>query len=137
MPETPKSESRTSDARVSQGQATHAAASRSDVIFKVIAYRGIRHGLKLEQIFWRVLRFAANRADQPLNAYIASRLAEAEGNKTAALRVHAVEWLTRQLVEARAHGIHPSMLRKIVAALPVPSILIDLNHRVVAQNDAF
>ena len=109
----------------------------TDLVFKVVAYQGARHGFRLEQIFWRVLRFAAVRVKKPVNAYIAAILANAEGNKSAALRVHVADWLTRQLVEARSHAIHPSMLKKIVAALPQASIVVDLNHRVIAQNEAF
>ena len=57
--------------------------------FRVVAFKGTRYALKLESIFWRVLKVAATSKNERLGAYIARILdrCPADINKTSAVRV--------------------------------------------------
>jgi len=104
---------------------------------RVISNQGARHALKLEQIFWRVLELAAASKKQRLGAYIGEQFAQhsAETNHTSALRVHAVEWLSKRLIDATSRSLSPKMLGILVQSIPVPCFCVDNSNTFICHNE--
>ena len=108
--------------------------SASEVVFRTVTHAGKRKAFKLEMIFWRVLRFAASVQKRPFGEYVFSIIGTEDNNKTASLRVHAIEWMSQQLIKARTQTIDPSVLKSIVGLSQAPSLLVDERLQVVEHN---
>jgi predicted DNA-binding ribbon-helix-helix protein len=107
--------------------------------FRVVSSEGVRHSLKLERIFWTLLEAAAGSERQRLGAYISGVVERAAGSnsKSSALRTHAADWMRRKLIDVSSKGLSRRSLAGVVAAAPVPCIVITVHNVVEMQNEAF
>lgn len=106
--------------------------------FRAINLADGRHGIRLENIYWRVLGDAAKHHGLSLARYIggiATGQHEAK-NLTSLLRVSAARWLVDQLEETRSHT-GPGVIDALVQASPSPAIALHEDKRIVSYNQAF
>ncbi len=117
------------------------AADRDSTLvdFRVVAHKGERYALKLERIFWRVLKVAATAKNERLGAYIAKVVDQcgADENKTSLVRVHVVAWLNQKLIDISAESVTRKTLNNLVNAAPVPCFIISDQNKIDHQNEAF
>lgn len=104
-----------------------------------MSHNGVRHALKLEQIFWELLEAAASSARERPGAYVAQLLAGASGdqNKTSLLRTHCADWLRRKLVELSNQSVGRQSLRSIVLSAPCPCFVVNAKNAIETQNEPF
>lgn len=120
-----------------------ASASDADdpglIDFRVVSSDGVRHSLKLERIFWTLLEAAAGSEQQRLGAYISGVVerAASSNNKSSVLRTHAADWMRRKLIDVSSKGLSRRSLAGVVAAAPVPCMVITVHNVVEMQNEAF
>jgi predicted DNA-binding ribbon-helix-helix protein len=118
------------------------AASADDpglIEFRVVSFDGVRHSLKLERIFWKLLEAAAGSERQRLGAYISGVVERAAGanSKSSVLRTHAADWMRRKLIDISSKGLSRRSLSAVVSASPVPCIVVTVHNVVEMQNEAF
>jgi predicted DNA-binding ribbon-helix-helix protein len=121
------------------GQAGTEVHDSTLVDFRVVTHKGARHALKLERIFWRVLKVAATARNERLGAYVAKIVdhCAAGDNKTSLVRVHVVTWLNQKLIEISGESVTRKTLNNLVNAAPVPCFIISDQNRIDHQNEAF
>lgn len=129
-------------ADISSDLSAEARAADGDsmlVDFRVVAHKGARYALKLERIFWRVLKVAATAKNERLGAYIAKIVDQcpADENKTSLVRVHVVAWLNQKLIDISAESVTRKTLNNLVKAAPVPCFIISDQNKIDHQNEVF
>jgi len=107
--------------------------------FRVITHQGTRYAMRLEPVFWKVLELAAQNRTLRLSAYLGSILKGAVGqnNRASVARVHAVDWLSRRLLESATQGVSSKTLEAISALSPEPVFCINREGKFTAFNTAF
>lgn len=138
--ESPASSSGQTTARIDNPVGGAAGADDASFIeFRVVSSEGVRHSLKLERIFWTLLEAAAGSERQRLGAYISDVVerAASANSKSSVLRTHAADWMRRKLIDVSSKGLSRRSLAGVVAAAPVPCIVITVHNVVEMQNEAF
>lgn len=107
-------------------------------VFKALKSGKERRGIRLEQIYWTVLKQIARSRGLPLGRYVEEVAASLpnDANITSALRVTAVRWLSQRESELSRHT-GPAVISAIVQACPTPAFALQDDKRIVAYNQAF
>lgn len=113
-------------------------ARESELVFRVVEDGGVRRGIRLEAIYWRVLREIAELRQKKIGALVGAILAEApeEANTTAFLRVYCLRWALDMLAAER-EITDPSGVGNLVRASPAPAFALGLDKRLIAYNQSF
>lgn len=113
-------------------------ASDAEPVFRVVEDRAARRGIRLERIYWQVLRDIAQASGQKLGALISAIVGEApeSGNATSLLRVYCLKAKLDDL-SASDRLIDPATVVNLVKASPGPAFALGLDKRVVAYNQPF
>jgi predicted DNA-binding ribbon-helix-helix protein len=129
-----------SSATCEQVSATPASSAAQDTepVFRVVEAGKIRRGIRLEAIYWQVLREIAAARQKKIGALVGSILAEAPPsvNATAFLRAYCLRWM-RDLLAAEREITNPAGVSKLVMASPGPAFALGLDKRLVAYNQPF
>ena len=110
----------------------------SELVFRVVEDGGIRRGIRLEAIYWRVLREIAELRQKKIGALVGAILAEApeEANTTAFLRVYCLR-SALDMLAAEREVTDPSGIGNLVRASPAPAFALGLDKRLIAYNQSF
>jgi predicted DNA-binding ribbon-helix-helix protein len=107
--------------------------------FRILKRKTWKAGFRLEEIFWNVLAEAARYEKVKIADYVK---AATEGddygaaNKTASLRVRAVEFLRRSRDKLEQNGRPENMLRAALAA-PTPCFVLNPERKLIGHNAEF
>ncbi len=109
-----------------------------DLVFRVVEDGGIRRGIRLEAIYWRVLRQIADRRRKKIGALVGAILADAPQpvNATAMLRAYCLRY-TLDALAAEREITDPSGIGNLVRASPGPAFALGPDKRLIAYNQAF
>lgn len=107
--------------------------------FRTVSHQGRRYGIKLEPVFWKVLELAAKHRRDKLATYVGNILGATadKQNRTSILRVHAVSWLSRRLLDSATQGIGQKSIDAIGAAFSQPVFSIGRDNKFTGHNAAF
>lgn len=110
-----------------------------NIEFRVVAHDRVRHALKLEGIFWKILECASAESHERIGAYVSRIVAgvSVDGNKTSALRAHAAQWICARLLDISARSFPLKSLFSLVNATPVPCFVVAGSNAIECQNEAF
>jgi predicted DNA-binding ribbon-helix-helix protein len=107
-------------------------------VFRAVRHGDVRRGLRLERIYWNVLKEISRREGIPVGAVI-DRIAggaSLQTNLTSAVRVNLMQWLSMELEHTRSH-VGLRMVDRLVQACPSPVFALQEDRRIVAYNQAF
>lgn len=100
-----------------------------------------RLSIKLEEVFWTQLETCAKEESLKLSDLVFGVAESAEskdepGNRSSLLRAYCVDWLRKRLFQARLAASQVD-IQLILAACPVPCVIITQQRRLAAHNPAF
>lgn len=109
-----------------------------ELVFRVVEDGGIRRGIRLEAIYWQVLRQIADLRRKKIGALVAAILAEAPQpvNTTAFLRAYCLRF-TLDALAAEREITDPSGVGNLVRASPGPTFALGPDKRLIAYNQSF
>nr|WP_280824687.1 ribbon-helix-helix domain-containing protein [Mesorhizobium soli] len=106
--------------------------------FRVVSHGGARRGLRLERLFWKVLKRVAESRKSTLGAMV-DEIAKTHGdskNATSAIRVTCIRWLTGENAElSRLASI--KTVNSILGACPSPAFTLSSSKRILNFNAPF
>lgn len=107
--------------------------------FRTVSHQGRRYGIRLEPVFWKVLELAAKHRRDKLATYLGNILSGTadKQNRTSILRVHAVSWLSRRLLDSATQGIGQKSIDAISTAVFQPAFSIGRDQKFTGYNAAF
>jgi len=110
----------------------------TELIFRVVEEGKVRRGIRLEAIYWRVLKEIAEVREKKIGALVGSILAGAPepANTTALLRAYCLRWALDALAAERGLT-DPAGVGSLVTASPGPAFALKLDKRLLAYNQAF
>lgn len=110
----------------------------NEPVFRVVEDGGMRRGIRLERIFWQVLREVAQLKQKKIGALVQSILEEAPEptNTTSLLRVYCLRWALNTLATAN-EVTSPASVGNLVRASPGAAFALGLDKRIVAYNQSF
>lgn len=110
----------------------------AELVFRVVEDGGVRRGIRLEAIYWQVLREIADLRQKKIGALVGAILADAPQpvNTTSLLRVYCLRWALDTLAAERAIT-DPSGVGNLVRASPGPAFALGLDKRLIAYNQSF
>ena len=110
----------------------------AELVFRGVEDGGVRRGIRLEAIYWQVLREIADARQKKIGALVGALLADAPEpvNTTAFLRVYCLRWSLDMLASERAIT-DPSGVGNLVRASPGPAFALGLDKRLIAYNQSF
>lgn len=106
--------------------------------FRAVGAGERRHGIRLEQVYWDVLKMLAEEEGTTIGKIVEAaqqRFPDAT-NTTSLLRVAAVSRLQRELERSRG-AIDRNLVGNLVLASPAPAIALASDKRLVAYNPPF
>jgi len=106
--------------------------------FRVVSHGGARRGIRLERLFWSVLKRIAESRKSTLGAMI-DEIARTHGdsrNATSAIRVTCMRWLTGENAEL-AGLASMKTVNSILSACPSPAFTLSSGKRIVNFNAPF
>jgi len=120
------------------GTPASSTAQDTELVFRVVEAGKIRRGIRLEVIYWQVLREIAAARRKKIGALVGSILSEAPPsvNATAFLRAYCLRWM-RDMLAAEREITNPAGVGKLVMASPGPAFALGLDKRLVAYNQPF
>ena len=95
-----------------------------------------RLSIRLEEIFWTQLETCAKEEGTKLSDLVFAVTDVTNENRSSLLRAYCVNWLRKHLFQARL-GASPVDIQLILAACPVPCVIITQQRRLAAHNPAF
>ncbi|WP_158284808.1 ribbon-helix-helix domain-containing protein [Oricola cellulosilytica] len=107
--------------------------------FRALSSSGRRYGLKLERVYWDVLKRISDEEHIPLGDIVSSIAGspdEKNFNLTAKVRSFAISWLERDVRNFRDRNSMANV-RAMVAACPSPVFVLSTARQVRAHNPAF
>ena len=107
---------------------------------RIIQFKGQRSCIRLESIYWDVLKDEAQTRNLKLNELVHEYYhnSEASQNKTAFLRRRAVEWLNRKVHKANEKiHLRSSELHSVLRATVQPSIVFSEMQTISRYNRPF
>ena len=109
-----------------------------ELVFRVVEDGGVRRGIRLEAIYWQVLREIADRKRKKIGALVAAILADAPQpvNTTAFLRAYCLRF-TRDALTAERQITDPAGVGNLVRASPGPAFALGPDKRLIAYNQSF
>lgn len=110
----------------------------NEPVFRVVEDGGTRRGIRLERIFWQVLREIAQLKQKKIGALVQSILEEAPEptNTTSLLRVYCLRWALNTLATTN-EVTGPASVGNLVRASPGAAFALGLDKRIVAYNQSF
>jgi len=110
----------------------------TELVFRVVEDGGVRRGIRLEAIYWRILRDIAEARQKKIGALVGSILADVPHpvNTTALLRVHCLRWVLDTLAKER-ESTNPATVVNLVTASSGAAFALGLDKRIVAYNQPF
>lgn len=110
----------------------------AEPVFRVVEGGNSRRGIRLERIYWQVLREIAQAGRQRPGVLVQSILDEVPktANTTSLLRVYCLRWMMEALAAARKMS-DPSVVTNLVRASPGAAFALALDKRIVAYNQSF
>lgn len=107
-------------------------------VFRVVEHNGVRRGIRLERIYWDVLREIAQADGKRIGVFVQSVIGDAppSANATSHLRVFCLRWAIDMLASAKEMS-GSSNIANLVRASPSPTFALGLDKRIVAFNQAF
>lgn len=104
-----------------------------ELFFRALSVDGERKGMRLERIFWSLLK----RASQEQAILLSDIARNARGNNLSSyMRTYAAVWADRELEKARTTASYAQAVRTITAC-PSPAFIISADRRLRASNPAF
>jgi predicted DNA-binding ribbon-helix-helix protein len=113
-------------------------AQDTELVFRVVEHDRIRRGIRLEAIYWQVLKEMADTRRKKIGALIGAILAEAPKpvNTTAFLRAYCLRWALDALAGER-RITDPAGVGNLVRACPGPAFALGQDKRLIAYNQSF
>ncbi len=110
----------------------------AEPVFRVLEGGSSRRGIRLERIYWQILREIAQSQGRRPGALVQSILEESPkpANATSLLRVYCLRWMVNALAAARKVS-DPSVVANLVRASPGAAFALGLDKRIVAYNQSF
>ncbi|TDH34485.1 hypothetical protein E2A64_17665 [Pseudohoeflea suaedae] len=110
----------------------------SEPFFRAITTEGKRKALRLERGFWRALDKAAEDLNVSLGELIHAidSIDDRQMNLASSLRVFAVEWLQRKVVDYQTSTSGPA-LDALIASCPSPAFVLTAQKQIRHTNPAF
>ncbi len=107
-------------------------------LFRAVAARGARRGIRLETIFWKTVSAMATARGRTLGQEVGEALASVpeEGNLASTLRVQAARWLVGRVSELERITTAENVFA-IVHASPTPAFVLSTDKKIVQYNQAF
>ena len=105
---------------------------------RILQRRHRRFSIRLEEVFWTQLETCAKEENQKL-ADLVFGVIESRGepeNRSSLLRAYCVDWLRKRLFQARL-GASQIEIQLILAACPIPCVIITQQRMLAAHNPAF
>lgn len=102
---------------------------------RVIQFNGRRYAIRLETVFWDILRHAVAAGEARLNEIVAGIAASHAGNLTSALRAFAARWVVEQLQRERLKA-GGTDIATLADACPTPCFVVEDGRRIVLVNPA-
>ena len=115
----------------------HPLAEDAELVFRAVEGGKVRRGIRLEAIYWRVLRDIADLKQKKIGALVGAVLADAPepANTTSLLRVYCLRWVLDTLAAERK-VTDPLGVVNLVRASPSPAFALGLDKRLLAYNQA-
>ncbi|UDF32593.1 UNVERIFIED_ORG: ribbon-helix-helix domain-containing protein (plasmid) [Roseateles sp. XES5] len=115
----------------------HPLADDAELVFRAVDGGKVRRGIRLEAIYWRVLREIADLKQKKIGAVIGDVLADAPepANTTSLLRVYCLRWALDALAAERK-VTDPLGVVNLVRASPSPAFALGLDKRLLAYNQS-
>ena len=115
----------------------HPLAEDAELVFRAVEGGKVRRGIRLEAIYWRVLRDIADLKQKKIGALVGAVLADAPepANTTSLLRVYCLRWVLDALAAERK-VTDPLGVVNLVRASPSPAFALGLDKRLLAYNQA-
>lgn len=107
---------------------------------RIVQYNGKRLCIRLEEIYWQVFEEMASESDCKLNEIIHAYYLDpkAEKNKTAHLRVKAIDWLSKKAAFYHDQiSLSKDEVHAILRTANQPAIIFSENQSVSACNENF
>ncbi len=116
------------------------ASSQPDeaLVFRAVSASGQRRGLRLEAIYWTILKSIAKAGRQSIGAVV-GEIADQGAigtNLASMLRVRSARWLMNR-VAVLEHLTRPDISKAIVQASPSPAFALTEDRRILFYNAAF
>ncbi len=110
----------------------------TNLVFRVVEVDGVRRGIRLEAVYWQVLKEIADARQKKIGALVGVLLADApqSANATSLLRVHCLRWALDKLAAER-RITDPSGIANLVRASPGPAFALGPDRQLVAYNQPF
>lgn len=107
-------------------------------VFRAVNTPAQRRGLRLEIIYWNVLKMLSKSANQSLGAVVGATAdgAASGANLASLLRVRATRWLLDR-VDALERLSRPDVVNAIIQASPSPAFVLTEDRRILFYNPAF
>lgn len=106
--------------------------------FRVVARGGVRRGIRLERLYWSLLRQLAEKRRSTIGLLI-DEIAAFQGetaNLTSAIRVACLRWLADENADLRKLASLQTV-NGILAACPSPAFALSSTKKILAFNAAF
>lgn len=106
--------------------------------FRAVKVGSGRRGIRLEHIYWQVLKEITGKQKRSLGDFVAEASGEFPdaSNITSVLRVKAARWLWQELQDARSLT-SAGVIDGLVQASPAPAFALGEDKRILAYNQAF
>lgn len=113
-------------------------ARDAEPVFRVVEDSVTRRGIRLERIYWQVLRDISRATAQKTGVLIKSIIGQAseQANATSLVRVYCLRWIIGELEVARQIA-DPSLVVNLIAASPGAAFALGLDKRIIAYNQSF
>ncbi len=106
--------------------------------FRVVSNGKERRGIRLERLFWSVLKDAAKRNQTTIAGFVedVSKQKTESANLASALRVACLSSAVDRTTQLEILT-SPAMINSILAAVPSPAFALGTNKKILAFNTAF
>lgn len=113
-------------------------AEDAELVFRAVNVQGVRRGIRLEAIFWKVISAMGAAYGRSLGQQVggAVEAAPQNGNLSSTLRVQAAQWLRGRLLEFERITATENIFA-IVHASPAPAFILSADKRIVQYNQPF